>query len=179
MVALSDYAGREQSYVKHIFLERYLEWLVHKVASSYAHIVYVDGFAAPWQSANERLEDTSFIIALTALCRAKASWKEHGRDVEMSAFLVERDAEACAKLAQVPVRYPDLTIETYPADFLKVLPDILKEPALKCLVIARLKRSKNSQKRAPRLKSSTPWQRPDRARYLNPCMIWGRTIWRF
>ena len=42
-----DYEGREQSYVKHVFLERYLERLVHKTASSYPHIVYVDGFAGP------------------------------------------------------------------------------------------------------------------------------------
>ena len=60
MIALSDYAGREQSYVKHVFLERYLERLVHKTASIYPHIVYVDGFAGPWQSTNEKFEDTSF-----------------------------------------------------------------------------------------------------------------------
>src|SRR5438128_3754004 len=98
MVSLEDYAGREQSYVKHIFLERYLEALVHKTASTYPHIVYVDGFAGPWQSANERFEDTSFGIALNALRRAKASWKEK-RDVRMSAVLVERDPEAYKKLA--------------------------------------------------------------------------------
>src|SRR5262245_26651490 len=102
MVALSDYTGREQSYVKHVFLERYLERLVHKTASVYPHIVYVDGFAGPWQSASERFEDTSFGIALNALRRAKASWKERGRNVEMSAILVERDAEAYEQLAQVP-----------------------------------------------------------------------------
>ena len=33
MVALQDYAGREQSYVKHVFLERYLEALIFKTAS--------------------------------------------------------------------------------------------------------------------------------------------------
>ena len=35
MVSLSDYTGREQSYVKHVFLERYLETLVHKTASHF------------------------------------------------------------------------------------------------------------------------------------------------
>jgi three-Cys-motif partner protein len=127
MVALTDYAGREQSYVKHVFLERYLERLVHKTASVYPHIVFVDGFAGPWQSANEKFEDTSFGIALNALRRARASWKERGRDVRMSAFLVERDAEAYKKLAQVPSKYPDVAIKTYPADFLTILPKILKD----------------------------------------------------
>jgi len=125
MVALSDYVGREQSYVKHVFLEGYLERLVHKTASAYPHIVYVDGFAGPWQSANERFEDTSFGIALNALRRAKASWKARHREVKMSAFLVERDAEAYKQLAQVPARYPDVAIRTYAGDFLRVMPDVL------------------------------------------------------
>src|SRR5207245_972777 len=97
MVTLDDYAGREQSYVKHVFLERYLEALVHKTASAYPHIVYVDGFAGPWQSANEKLEDTSFGVALNALRQAKESWKKKGRTVRMSAHLVERDPAAYEK----------------------------------------------------------------------------------
>ena len=97
MVALQDYAGREQSYVKHIFLERYLEALIFKTASTYNHIVYVDGFAGPWQSANEQFEDTSFGIALNALRRAKETWKKNGRDVRMTALLVRAECRgACA-----------------------------------------------------------------------------------
>ena len=76
MVSLDDYVGREQSYVKHVFLERYLEALMFKTASVYNHIVYVDGFAGPWQSANEQFEDTSFGIALNALRRAKETLEE-------------------------------------------------------------------------------------------------------
>ena len=125
MVSLADYAGREQSYVKHLFLERYLEALVFKTASTYPHIVYIDGFAGPWQSANEQFEDTSFGIALNALRRAKEAWRANGRDVRMSAFLVERDFAAYARLAQIPSRYPDIRIETYSADFLTVLIEIL------------------------------------------------------
>jgi three-Cys-motif partner protein len=129
MVYLADYAGREQSYVKHVLLESYLEKLIHKVASRYDQIAYVDGFAGPWQSANERFEDTSFGIALNALRRAKATWKQSGRDVRMSAFLVERDKTAHSRLAQVRARYPDLTIKTHCADFLDVVPTILGEIA--------------------------------------------------
>lgn len=127
MVSLDDYEGREQSYVKHVFLESYLEALAHKIASWYPHLVYIDGFAGPWQSANEKFEDTSFGIALNALRQAKASWKEKQRDVRMSAFLVERDPSAYEKLAGMRSRYPDITIETYNADFLTVLPTILTD----------------------------------------------------
>lgn len=126
MVSLQDYVGREQSYVKHVFLERYLETLVHKTASKYPHIVYVDGFAGPWQSANEKFQDTSFGIALNALRRAKASWKDK-RNVRMSAFLVERDAGAYKQLAEIHRVYPDIAIKTYQADFLTVLPNILAD----------------------------------------------------
>jgi len=87
----------------------------------------VDGFAGPWQSANEKFEDTSFGVALNALRRAKESWKKNARDVRMSAYLVERDPVAYAKLALIPERYPDITIKTYSADFLTVLPAILKD----------------------------------------------------
>jgi hypothetical protein len=103
----------------------HLETLVHKTASQFPHIVFVDGFAGPWQSANEKLEDTSFGIVLHALRRAKASWKEKNRDVRMSAFLVERDPEAYKKLAQVPARYPDISIKTYSADWTGISPEII------------------------------------------------------
>src|SRR5450759_1038798 len=101
MVVLEDYAGREQSYVKHVFLERYLEALILKTASTYNHIVYVDGFAGPWQSANEQFKDTSFGIALNALRRAKATWKKARRDVRMTALLVEQNVIAHARLTTI------------------------------------------------------------------------------
>jgi three-Cys-motif partner protein len=127
MISFADYVGREQSYVKHVFLEQYLEALAHKTASTFSQIVYVDGYAGPWQSANERFEDTSFGIALNALRRARASWKQRGRDVQMSAFLVERDRQAYKHLEQIPGRYPDIGVKTYSADFLSVMPAILND----------------------------------------------------
>jgi len=126
MVSLIDYVGREQSYVKHVFLESYLEALIHKTASKYPHIVYVDGFAGPWQSAHEKFEDTSFGIGLNALRQAKRSWNQQQRDVRMSAFLVERDPSTYEQLARIPRLYPDVKIRTYNDDFLTVLPTILK-----------------------------------------------------
>lgn len=127
MVAIQDYQGREQAYVKHVFLERYLERLVHKTASSYDHIVYVDGFAGPWQSASEQFQDTSFGIALHALRQAKATWKATGRDVKMSAYLVEQDSVAYGRLAGIVARYPDIEVKTYHDDFLKALSVILAD----------------------------------------------------
>jgi three-Cys-motif partner protein len=127
MVALGDYAGREQAYVKHVFLERYLETLIFKTASTYDHIVYVDGFAGPWQSANEDFADTSFGIALHALRRAKTTWRNARRNVRMSAFLVEKHAKAYERLTSIRPRFPDIEIKTYPDDFIGIVPQIVSD----------------------------------------------------
>jgi three-Cys-motif partner protein len=127
MISLDDYKGREQSYVKHVLLEGYLEALIHKTASVYSHIVYVDGFAGPWQSANEDFNDTSFGIALGALRRAKASWKKIGREVKMSALLVERNSNAYAALETLPPKFPDVAVKPYKGDFIELITAILKD----------------------------------------------------
>jgi three-Cys-motif partner protein len=41
--------------------------------------------------------------------------------------LVEQDSGAYSKLAQIPARYPDVEVKTYPGDFLEVLPAILSD----------------------------------------------------
>jgi three-Cys-motif partner protein len=127
MVSLDDYVGREQAYVKHVFLEHYLEALIFKTASTFNHIVYIDGFAGPWQSANEEFADTSFGIALNALRQAKDTWQKRKRNVRMTALLVEQHPKAYAKLATIQTRFPDIAIKTYPADFIKIVPDIVAD----------------------------------------------------
>lgn len=125
MVSLDNYKGREQSYVKHVLLEQYLETLIHKTASAYQHVVYVDGFAGPWQNASEQFDDTSFGIALKALRRAKGAWKATGRDVKMSAILVEKTPTAFQKLETLPPKFPDLEIKPLRGDFVSLIPTIL------------------------------------------------------
>ena len=128
MVAdISNYAGREQAYVKHFFLESYLESLVFKTASKYDHVAYVDGFSGPWQSTGENFEDTSFGIALAALRKAKVAWKLQGRDVKMSAFLVEKSAKAYASLEAMKARFPDLEVHTYKGDFVSLAPTLRRD----------------------------------------------------
>lgn len=124
---LANYEGREQAYVKHHFLADYVESLVFKVASAYRDVVYVDGFSGPWKDQGETFEDTSFGIALRALRRAKAAWAKLGRpDVTMTALLVEKDPEAFARLQEIIPLYPDLTIRTFNADFVKIVPELLR-----------------------------------------------------
>ncbi len=44
------YEGREQTFVKHLFLERYLEQVAFHVLWFRDDFVYVDGFSGPWRS---------------------------------------------------------------------------------------------------------------------------------
>ncbi len=128
MVAdLARYAGREQAYVKHYFLENYLGRLLHKTAARFDHIVYVDGFSGPWQSSQELFEDTSFGIALGELRKAKATWKELGRDREMSALLVEKSQDAFRRLQEVPPRFPDVLVRPYRGNFVELSNTLLTE----------------------------------------------------
>lgn len=124
----SRYVGREQAGVKHYFLEAYLESLIYKTASAYDEVAYVDGFSGPWQSTGEDFEDTSFGIALAALRKAKASWKAvRGRDVKMSAFLVEKSATAFANLEKIKAKFPDIEIRTYNRDFMAVADTLVRD----------------------------------------------------
>jgi hypothetical protein len=104
MVALEDYVGREQAYVKHIFLKRYMEALFFKTASTYNHIVYVDGFAGLWQSVDEQFEDTSFGIGLNTLRKVKETMQGRNRTVNVTALLVEKDRTAHQRLETVKQR---------------------------------------------------------------------------
>ena len=52
--------------------------------------------------------------------------EESGRDVRMTALLVEQNAKAHARLATIQPKYPDIAIKTYPADFISVVPAIVE-----------------------------------------------------
>jgi len=75
------YRGREQTYLKHFFLEKYLERVAWNILSFRDEFVYVDGFSGPWKSEDEALEDTSFMIALNQLRKVRQGLKERGRNV--------------------------------------------------------------------------------------------------
>ncbi|WP_066591800.1 three-Cys-motif partner protein TcmP [Sphingomonas pruni] len=122
---IAHYEGREQAYVKHRFLAHYIESLVFKIASR-RDVVYVDGFSGPWEDRGERFEDTSFGIALQALRKAKETWAGMGRGQRtMTALLVEKNADAHARLQEIIPRYPDIRIRTFNADFVSVVPDLV------------------------------------------------------
>lgn len=128
---ISNYVGREQAYVKHYFLEKYLERLIFKTSSVFEEVVYVDGFSGPWQNKGQRFEDTSFGIALAALTKAKETWAamanpSQRRQLKVAAHLVEKDKAAFGRLSGLQSQFPAVDIRPYHGDFMDFAPDIAK-----------------------------------------------------
>jgi hypothetical protein len=57
-INLSDYKGREQAYIKHCLLEDYLPEWGWKVGSEWDSLVYLDGFAGPWETTSPNFADS-------------------------------------------------------------------------------------------------------------------------
>jgi three-Cys-motif partner protein len=108
---IAHYTEREQAFVKHTFLDKYLPSLMGKVCSWCDEFVYVDGFAGPWKSAaGEKFEDTSFGIALGHMTRVRDDYEKRGRILNMRAYLVEKDTNSFAQLKQAITRFPKIEV---------------------------------------------------------------------
>ncbi len=108
----SLYVGREQTYVKHFFLERYLERVAYNIYSFQNDFVYVDGFSGPWKSAAETYKDTSFSLALDQLRAVRLGLKDgRGKDVTFRCLFVEKDPGAFAELKTTVAGIDDVRIE--------------------------------------------------------------------
>jgi three-Cys-motif partner protein len=101
MAVPEAYRGREQAYVKHTLLARYLERFGHKVGSAWSVINYVDCFAGPWQSSQSDYSDTSFGIAVQQLRKARRNLglMPNSRSLTLRFCFVEADADSFQKLA--------------------------------------------------------------------------------
>ncbi len=126
------YRGREQSYVKHVVLERYLMRLLMIVGQQRANVIgYVDGFAGPWESKTEDMSDTSIGISLRTILDARRDFVDRGWDVPtFKALYIEKDPEAFARLEeyirqQQEVMPPGVMLEAWNGDFLDLRDDIV------------------------------------------------------
>jgi len=108
------YEGREQALVKHTFLDTYMPAQIPKVVSWADEFTYVDLFAGPWQSQSDDYADTSFGIALRRMAEAKVMQANFGRNVNMVAYLVEKDPANYAKLTEAVKRFPTVEVHCYP-----------------------------------------------------------------
>ena len=98
-VDLTNYLGREQAYVKHCLLEKYLSRWAYKIGSSWDPLVFVDGFAGPWATQDANFADASFSIALRVLKEAvEGLMKIRKISVRGACIFVEKNPAAFARL---------------------------------------------------------------------------------
>ena len=128
-VDLSNYQGREQAYVKHCLLERYLPDWAYKVGSKWDSLVYVDAFAGPWQTKHPNYADSSFGVAVDALRRCHLGLREgRKRDLRIECVLVEQDENAFAQLESFAqaASHPSFLVHALPGKFATQIPAIEK-----------------------------------------------------
>ena len=126
MKEVGYYRGREQTYLKHFFLERYLERVAYVIGWNYPHFVYVDGFSGPWKSDDEAFEDTSFIIAINKLRQVQTGLMEAGKRRNIRCLFIEKELTAFHELKRATSSVSDITVEALHGEFEQRIPDILR-----------------------------------------------------
>jgi three-Cys-motif partner protein len=127
-VDLAHYEGREQAYVKHCLLEEYLPEWAFKVGSKWDSLVYVDGFAGPWQTTDPGYADSSFGLAINVLRHCQSGLYDQGKPLKMVTILVEKNK---SRFARLRVFAQENTTPTFPVHalhgaFVDKIPEIDK-----------------------------------------------------
>jgi len=124
MKPVDYYKGREQTYLKHFFLEHYLEKVVHKVGFYNPNFTYVDGFSGPWKSEDEDYLDTSFGIALSQLRIARKNLEAHKRYLNLKCLFIEKERKAYQELEKRIKSVDDLEAKSIHGRFEDLIPEI-------------------------------------------------------
>ena len=98
---LRRYHGREQSYIKHLFLTRYLQAAAYKTFQGHSRTFnFVDAFAGPWNVSDEdNFSDASFHQALQTLEAVRSSLGKKGiAGLKIRFCFCERRVRAVKKL---------------------------------------------------------------------------------
>ena len=126
MKEVEYYRGREQTYLKHFFLERYLERVAYVIGWNYPQFVYVDGFSGPWKSDEEAFEDTSFTIAINKLRQVQTGLRQGGKNPEIRCLFIEKEPTAFRQLKGATKNVSDIGAEALHGEFEQRIPDILR-----------------------------------------------------
>ena len=126
MAVPDAYRGREQTYIKHTLLTKYLDRLGHKVGSQWDSINYVDCFAGPWQSAEPDYRDTSFGIAFHVLSKCQENLSLIGKKRRLRFCFVESDPQSFEELSAFAAskRTDKIEIVVLKGEFEEHLPQI-------------------------------------------------------
>ncbi len=122
----NSYRGREQSYIKHQFLTRYLQTAAYKILQGRSPIFnFVDAFAGPWRVSDEDYSDASFHQALRTLEAVRTDLGENGiGGLKIRFCFCERRATAIAQLRKYAEAHGNLEIHVFHGPFEDHLDDI-------------------------------------------------------
>ncbi len=120
------YRGREQTYVKHLFLEEYLERVAYNIGSFATDFVYVDGFSGPWKSQDEDYADTSFGLAILKLRQVRNALTDQGKRFDVRCLFIEKDPSRYAALKTETQKIPDMAVNAEHGEFEALIPRIIE-----------------------------------------------------
>lgn len=114
------YAGREQTYIKHLFLSEYLRPAAFKIMRGRDNILnFVDGFAGPWETQeNAGMEDTSFSQSIKVLRGVRDDLRHNGiSKAEVRFYFCEKKKEAFARLQEFTAKQEGVKIYLFKGRF--------------------------------------------------------------
>lgn len=118
-IEIEKYRGREQSYIKHLFLTQYLQAAAYKTLQGRSPIFnFVDAFAGPWRTSDENFSDASFAQALRTLEAVRADLGKNGvAGLKIRFCFCERRAEAITQLRQYAETHKRFEIRVFHGSF--------------------------------------------------------------
>jgi three-Cys-motif partner protein len=114
------YRNREQSFIKHQFLTKYLKPAAYKTLLGYSSTFnFVDAFAGPWKVSDDaKYSDASFEQAISTLEEVKADLQSKGMEaITMRFCLCERRPEAVELLREYAKERTAVEIYVFEGDF--------------------------------------------------------------
>ncbi len=118
--APGQYLGKEQSYIKHCFLTRYLKIAAYKILQGRSRIFnYVDAFAGPWRTADkDDYSDASFHQAVQTLESVRADLGIRGLEgLRVRSFFCEKRPDAARVLQGYAKRHRRLNIHVFQGSY--------------------------------------------------------------
>lgn len=120
------YRDREQTGVKHRFVERYLQAAVRILGSWADDLVYVDCCAGPWNAVGHKLEDTSFGCAIDVLTKAQSDLHLRQRAPSLRALLIEKEHDSFVQLDTFAKAQQGIEVSAKNWDFAEHTSDIVR-----------------------------------------------------
>ena len=116
---MENYHGREQSFIKHLFLTQYLKSLSFKIFQGRSRVFnFIDAFAGPWNTSASDYSDASFEQSLRTLASVReAIDPEFNLGLQIRLCLCEKRPNAIQALERYGQDRQGFAIRVFPGNF--------------------------------------------------------------